>query len=97
VLFSITVFTLWAVLPLVAARRAAAPAARPRRRGGPPPAGAGRAGPRPGQVIVTANGREIGSVDELVEAARAARNGAMSLVVDDPQVGRVIISYELQT
>jgi S1-C subfamily serine protease len=61
-----------------------------------PYSAAARAGVRPGQVIVSANGREIGSVDQLAEVIRGARNGALSLVVDDPQVGRTIINYELQ-
>jgi S1-C subfamily serine protease len=61
-----------------------------------PYSAAARAGVRPGQAIVSANGREIGSVDQLAEAVRGARNGALSLIVDDPQAGRMIINYELQ-
>jgi S1-C subfamily serine protease len=57
---------------------------------------AARAGVRPGQVVVSANGREIRSVDQLADAVRDARNGALSLIVDDPQAGRLIINYELQ-
>ena len=56
---------------------------------------AARAGVRAGQVVVSANGRQIGSVDQLAEVVREARAGALSLVVEDPEVGRVIINYEL--
>lgn len=61
-----------------------------------PYSSAARAGVRAGQTIISANGREIGSVDELVAVVREARNNALSLVVEDPQAGRVIINYELQ-
>ena len=56
---------------------------------------AARAGVRAGQVVVSANGRQIGSVEQLADVVREARAGALSLVVDDPEVGRVIINYEL--
>ena len=56
---------------------------------------AARAGVRAGQVIVSANGRQIASVEQLAEVIREARNDALSLVVDDPQAGRVIINYTL--
>jgi S1-C subfamily serine protease len=61
-----------------------------------PYSAAARAGVRPGQTIVTANGRAIGSAGQLVEAVRSASNGALSLVVEDPQLGRVIINFELR-
>jgi serine protease Do len=61
-----------------------------------PYSSAARAGVRAGQAIVTANGQQIRSVDQLVGVVRDARNNALSLVVEDPQAGRVIINYELQ-
>jgi serine protease Do len=61
-----------------------------------PYSSAARAGVRAGQVVVSANGREIGSVDQLAEVVRGARDGALSLVVEDPQAGRIIINYELR-
>jgi S1-C subfamily serine protease len=61
-----------------------------------PYSAAARAGVRPGQTLVSANGRELGSVDQLAGVVRGARDGALSLVVDDPQAGRLIINYELQ-
>ena len=57
---------------------------------------AARAGVRAGQVIVSANGREISTVDQLADVVRNASNRALSLIVDDPQAGRMIINYELQ-
>jgi S1-C subfamily serine protease len=61
-----------------------------------PYSSAARAGVRAGQAVVSANGREIASVDQLAEVVRGARNGALSLVVEDPQAGRIIINYELR-
>jgi serine protease Do len=61
-----------------------------------PYSSAARAGVRPGQAIVSANGREIGSVDQLAQVVRGASEGALSLIVDDPQAGRIIVNYELQ-
>jgi serine protease Do len=58
---------------------------------------ASRAGVRAGQVIVSANGREITSPAQLAEVVRTARDGVLSLVVEDPQVGRVIINYEMRS
>jgi serine protease Do len=60
-----------------------------------PYSSAARAGVRVGQAVISANGREIASVDQLAEVVREARNGALSLVVEDPQAGRIIINYEL--
>jgi len=62
-----------------------------------PYSAAARAGVRPGQMIVSANGREVGTVDQLASAVRGARNNALSLIVDDPQAGRIVINYELQS
>jgi len=58
---------------------------------------AARAGVREGQVIVSANGRPISSIAQLIDVVRNAKDGALSLVVDDPQVGRIIINYELRS
>ena len=61
-----------------------------------PYSAAARAGVRPGQVIVSANGQEISSFQQLVAVVRtAALRGVLSLVVEDREVGRVIINYEL--
>ena len=57
---------------------------------------AARAGVRPGQVIVSANRQIISSIEQLVAAVRAAATrGVLSLIVEDREVGRVIINYEL--
>ena len=56
---------------------------------------AARAGVRPGQVIITANRRAVGSVADLVTAIRQAEQGILSLVVQDPNIGRTIINYRL--
>lgn len=61
-----------------------------------PYSSAARAGVRAGQMIVSANGREIATIDQLADVVRNARDRALSLIVDDPQVGRIIINYELQ-
>jgi serine protease Do len=62
-----------------------------------PYSAAARTGVRAGQVIVSANGRQISSAAQLAEVVRTADEGALSLVIDDAQVGRVIINYELQS
>jgi serine protease Do len=61
-----------------------------------PYSSAARAGVRAGQTIISANGRDITTVDQLADAVRDAQNRALSLIVEDPQAGRVIINYELQ-
>ena len=61
-----------------------------------PYSAAARAGVRPGQAVVTANGQQVTSVNQLVDIVRGIRNGALSLVVDDPQAGRIIVNYNLQ-
>ena len=45
---------------------------------------AARAGVRPGQMIVSANGQEIGTAAQLSQIVGNARSSALSLVVDDP-------------
>jgi S1-C subfamily serine protease len=57
---------------------------------------AARAGVRPRQEIVSANRQEISSIDQLATVIERSRNGVLSLVVNDPQVGQVIINYQLR-
>jgi S1-C subfamily serine protease len=59
-----------------------------------PYSAAARAGVRPGQTIVSANGTPVSSVSQLVNIVRSA-DGVISLIVNDPDAGRVIINYEL--
>ncbi|HEX5438922.1 MAG TPA: trypsin-like peptidase domain-containing protein [Gemmatimonadaceae bacterium] len=54
-----------------------------------------RAGVAPGQVILQANRQAISSIDQLVAVIRKANGGPLSLIVDDPQVGKRIINYQL--
>jgi hypothetical protein len=35
-------------------------------------------------------------VDQLADVVRGADHRALSLIVEDPQAGRIIINYELQ-
>jgi hypothetical protein len=46
---------------------------------------------------VSANGRPISTVAQLAEVVHGATSGALSLIVEDPQAGRLIINYELQS
>jgi len=59
-----------------------------------PYSAAARAGVRPGQVLLAVNRREVSTLAEFGQAVREAVDGAVSLIVRDPQVGRVIINYE---
>ena len=59
-----------------------------------PYSAAARAGLRPGYVIVSANGEEIRSVDQLRGVAGRAQ-GVMSLIVEAGEVGRLIVNFEL--
>ncbi len=59
-----------------------------------PYSAADRAGLRVGQVIEAVNRRDIHGIEDLVRAIRAG-NGLLSLVVSDPQVGRMMINYSL--
>ena len=61
-----------------------------------PYSSAARAGVRAGQTIISANGREVSTVDQLADVVRGADHRALSLIVEDPQAGRIIINYELQ-
>jgi serine protease Do len=58
-----------------------------------PLSAAARAGVRPGQRIVRVNQREVRGAGDIVAAVRAARRDVVSLLVDDPQIGRTIINY----
>src|SRR5690606_2077538 len=55
---------------------------------------AARAGVRPGQVILQVNRREIATLDEFAAAVRRTRDGVLSLVVAEPQLGRRIINFD---
>lgn len=57
---------------------------------------AARAGVRPGQVIVSANRREVRSVDDLAAAIGDSKHDVLSLIVVDPEVGRTILNYRLK-
>jgi len=55
---------------------------------------AARAGIRPGQVILEVNRREVATVDEFAAAVRRSRDGVLSLIVAEPELGRRIINFE---
>jgi serine protease Do len=57
---------------------------------------AARAGVQPGQVIEQVNRRPVRSAEDVRRALEAARRDVVSLIVDDPQQGRVIINYRMQ-
>jgi serine protease Do len=57
---------------------------------------AARAGVRPGQVIVEVNRHQVSTVDELTTALGDQNHGAVSLIVQDPDIGRRIINFELR-
>jgi len=57
---------------------------------------AARAGIRPGQVIETVNQQPVHSVAEFMESVRRHDNGAVSLIVLDPSIGRRIVNFELR-
>jgi serine protease Do len=58
-----------------------------------PLSSAAQAGVRPGQRIVSVNRREVRSARDVIEAAAAG--DVVSLLVDDPDIGRTIINYRL--
>jgi serine protease Do len=58
-----------------------------------PLSAAARAGVRPGQVILRVNQREVQSPAGMLEALEAAGRDVVSLIVQDPQIGRTIINY----
>lgn len=55
-----------------------------------------RAGVRPGQVIESVNREPVRTPDELAHALSRGTEDAVSLIVTDPQIGRIIINYELR-
>jgi serine protease Do len=59
-----------------------------------PYSSAARAGLRPGLLIVSANGEEIRSVDQLRSVLTRAQ-GVLSLIVEGPDTGRFIVNFEL--
>ena len=61
-----------------------------------PYSAAARSGIRTGQVILQVNRNTVRTVDDFTSAVRAARENVLSIVVDDPQIGRTIINYELR-
>jgi S1-C subfamily serine protease len=60
-----------------------------------PLSAAARAGVRPGQRIVAVNRRAVRTTAEVVAAAHDALRDVVSLVVDDPRIGRTIINYRM--
>ncbi len=61
-----------------------------------PYSAAARAGIRPGQVIIAVNREAVGSIEDFVEAVNGAGGDVVSLLVDDPEIGRTIVNYELR-
>jgi S1-C subfamily serine protease len=59
-----------------------------------PYSSAARAGLRPGFAIVSANGEEIRSVEQLRSALSRAQ-GVLSLILESPDAGRFIINFEI--
>jgi serine protease Do len=55
-----------------------------------------RAGVQTGQVILSVNQREVSSPADLVRAVERGPAEVVSLVVQDPRVGRTIINYRTQ-
>jgi serine protease Do len=60
-----------------------------------PYAAAARAGVRPGQVILSVNRREIRSLAEFSAAVQSLPSDVILLIVQDPQLGRILIDYRL--
>ena len=54
-----------------------------------------QAGIRPGQLIVSVNRTAVRSLQDFAAAVRGT-SGVVSFVVVDPQVGRLIVNYELR-
>jgi serine protease Do len=61
-----------------------------------PYSAAARAGVRPGQVILSVNRREIHSLEEFATAVQALPSDVILLIVQDPQLGRILIDYQLE-
>mgnify|MGYP001207954325 CR=1 FL=1 len=62
-----------------------------------PYSAAARAGVRAGQTIIAVNRHEVATVEDFVEAVNNGNRGVVSLVVEDPMIGRTIINFELRT
>jgi serine protease Do len=62
-----------------------------------PYSAAARAGVRPGQVILSVNRREVHTLQEFVAALQALPNNVLLMIVQDPQLGRLLIDYELES
>jgi serine protease Do len=56
---------------------------------------AGRAGVRTGQVIQTVNRQPVRTLAEVQQTIHTAERNVVSLVVEDPRVGRTIINFRL--
>ncbi len=42
------------------------------------------------------NREAVGSIEDFVEAVNGAGGDVVSLLVDDPEIGRTIVNYELR-
>lgn len=56
---------------------------------------AARAGVRAGQRIVSVNGEPVRSTAEFVAVVRSMKRDVILLIVDDPEIGRILIDYRL--
>jgi serine protease Do len=56
---------------------------------------AARAGVRPGQRVEEVNRQPVRTAADIEAAVRAAGRDVVSLIVEDPQVGRIIINYRM--
>jgi serine protease Do len=61
-----------------------------------PYSAAARAGVRPGQLILSVNRQEVHTVQEFAAALQSLPNGLVLLIVQDPQLGRLLIDYQLE-
>ncbi len=61
-----------------------------------PYSAAARAGVRPGQVILSVNRREVRSLAEFVALVQSLPSDVILLIVQDPQLGRILIAYRLE-
>jgi S1-C subfamily serine protease len=54
-----------------------------------------RAGIRTGQVIVSVNRVEVSDLAELEAALRRVEGDVLSLIIEDPGIGRTIVNYRI--
>jgi serine protease Do len=54
-----------------------------------------RAGVRPGQTIIAVNRREVTTLGDLEAAVRAIEGDVISLIIDDPNLGRTIANFRI--